>query len=87
MVIHLKALQKYLNNIHRITYITLIIVIETAILAMILSVYFTFRAQKVSCAIYYLTAAHDLIISVKDLVIEAIVYAAVAEFIIRHSKN
>ncbi len=79
----MKALIRKLDNIHDFTYMLILIATETAILVLLLAVYYIMNADSFANTIYYTSVARDLIISVRDMMIEAVIFAVIAEFVIR----
>ena len=75
---------KFINDINDLTYIFFIISIITAILVMLLSIYYTSEAHTFSNPIFYLRVGSELLIGAKDMIISAIVYSMVIEFMLRN---
>lgn len=74
----------FVNSVHDLTYIIFIISINTAILTMLLSTYYTSIAFNFSNPIFYLRVSSELLIGAKDLLIAACIYCPVIEFMIRN---
>ena len=75
---------KFINSIHDVTYIFFVTAIIVAILSLILSIYYTAYADILSNPIIYHRIGGELIISARDVIIEAVVYSSVIEFMIRN---
>ena len=81
----MKKIIKFVNSIHDLTYIVFVASINTAILVMLLSIYYTSAAYTFSNPIFCLRVGSELFIGAKDLIITACVYSVVIEYML-HNK-
>ena len=78
----MKSFINKINSIHDFTYMLFTISVETAILVIILALYYI-TADGLENTFYYTSVAGDLLISVRDMLISAIVFSVISESIIR----
>ncbi|GEM_PF-6538853 len=80
----MKRVLKTIYSLHDFTYIFITSAILTAILTIILAIYYIIRMNGVINSIYYIRTATHLLISVRDMLIMTAVFSALSEFVIRH---
>ena len=78
----MKSFINKINDIHDFTYMLFTISVETAFLAITLAIYY-FTAAGLENTAYYTSVASDLLISVRDMLISAVVFSVISEHIIR----
>lgn len=79
----MKSALSKLNNIHEFTFIFFIICIEVGIIALLLSIYYTTYAYTFANTIYFLRVGKELLLSARDLMIEAVIYSIIIELVLR----
>ena len=75
---------KFINRIHDLTYIFFVVSIIATIITILLSIYCTSNANNFSNPIFYLRVGSQLLISAKEIIIEALIYSTVIEFMLRN---
>lgn len=80
----MKTVFSKLDNIHELTYIFFIICLEVGIITLLLSIYYTTYAYTFANTIYFLRVGKELLLSARDLLIEAVIYSIMIEFVLRH---
>ena len=78
----MKSFISKINDIHEFTYMLFTISVETAILAITLAIYYV-TADGLENTAYYTSVASDLLISVRDMLISAVIFSVISEYIIR----
>lgn len=78
----MKSFINKINDIHEFTYMLFTISVETAILAITLAIYYV-TADGLENTAYYTSVASDLLISVRDMLISAVIFSVISEYIIR----
>lgn len=78
----MKSFISKINDIHEFTYMLFTISVETAILAITLAIYYV-TADGLENTAYYTSVASDLLISVRDMLISAVVFSVISEYIVR----
>ncbi len=74
----MKQLIKWLDSIHDFTYIMILITLETSILVAILACYYIVQGDSL-----VVQTGKDLLVSIRDLLIETAVFATLSEIVIR----